>query len=57
VLREGYHAWRIRRAQHLVQHFAKTLGVGTPECLKPILYIEAFLHLFNPWIILVAIGS
>jgi len=56
VPRGGYHMWRVRRAQHLIQHFAKTLreGVGTPERFKPILYMEAFLHLANPWILVVA---
>jgi len=53
---KGYHMWRVRRAQHLIQHFAKTLreGVGTPERFKPILYTEAFLHLVNPWILVAA---
>jgi len=52
----GYHTWRIRRAQHLIQHFAKILreGAGTPERFKPILYTEVFLHLVNPWILLAA---
>jgi len=50
----GYHTWRIRRAQHLVQHFAKTLkeAAKAPSRFKPILYAEAFLHLANPWILL-----
>ena len=55
VPRNGYHAWRIRRAQHLIQHFIKTLTIKpkTPRPFKPILYVEAFLHLVNPWILLV----
>jgi len=50
----GYHTWRIRRAQHLVQHFAKTLreGFKAPNRFRPILYAEIFLHLANPWILL-----
>jgi len=57
VPRKGYHLWRIRRAQHLIQHFTKTLREkhGAPRQFKPILYTEAFLHLVNPWILLVAI--
>jgi len=53
----GYHPWRIRRAQHLVQHFAKTLreGAKAPDRFKPILYAEIFLHLANPWILLAAV--
>jgi len=56
VPRVGYHSWRIRRAQHLVQHFAKTLreGAKTPNRFKPVLYAEIFLHLANPWILLAA---
>jgi len=56
VPRKGYHLWKIRRAQHLIQHFTKTLGEkhGIPRQFKPILYTEAFLHLVNPWILLVA---
>jgi len=57
VPEEGYHAWRVRRAQHLVQHFLKTLRhVGrAPNRFKPILLAEAYLHLVNPWLLLVAI--
>jgi len=53
VPRVGYHAWRIRRAQHLIQHFTKTLreGAKAPPRFRPILYTEAFLHLANPWIL------
>jgi len=57
VPRKGYHLWRIRRAQHLIQHFTKTLREkhGVPGQFKPILYTEAFLHLVNPWMLLAAI--
>jgi biofilm PGA synthesis N-glycosyltransferase PgaC len=53
VPEEGYHAWRVRRAQHLVQHFLKTLRHmgGAPSRLKPILLVEAYLHLVNPWLL------
>ena len=48
--------WRIRRAQHLIQHFAKALGLlsKAPREFKPILLAEVWLHLFNPWLLLVA---
>ena len=54
VPRKGYHAWRVRRAQHLVQHFAKTLRLlrGAPRGLKPITLVETWLHLANPWLLL-----
>ena len=53
---KGYHSWRVRRAQHLVQHFAKTLKLlkRAPRDLKPVLLVEAWLHLFNPWLLLVS---
>jgi cellulose synthase/poly-beta-1,6-N-acetylglucosamine synthase-like glycosyltransferase len=52
----GYHVWRIRRAQHLVQHFTKTLKLlpKAPREFKPILVAEAWLHLLNPWLLLAA---
>ena len=52
VPRRGYHAWRIRRAQHLVQHFWKVLTKPkAPRRFKAILYAEAYLHLVNPWLL------
>jgi cellulose synthase/poly-beta-1,6-N-acetylglucosamine synthase-like glycosyltransferase len=56
VPRKGYHMWRIRRAQHLIQHFAKALGLlsKAPGEFKPILLAEAWLHLFNSWLLLAA---
>ena len=56
VPRKGYHMWRIRRAQHLIQHFAKALGLLSKASreFKPILLAEAWLHLFNPWLLLAA---
>jgi len=49
-----YHMWRIRRAQHLIQHFTKTLRLlpKAPREFKPILLAETWLHLFNPWLLL-----
>jgi cellulose synthase/poly-beta-1,6-N-acetylglucosamine synthase-like glycosyltransferase len=50
----GYHRWRIRRAQHLVQHFLKTPAAETPPPMRPILLAEKYLHLANPWLLLAA---
>jgi cellulose synthase/poly-beta-1,6-N-acetylglucosamine synthase-like glycosyltransferase len=56
VPEEGYHSWRVRRAQHLVQHFLKTLRhVGrAPNRFKHVLLAEAYLHLVNPWLLPIA---
>jgi len=56
VPKKGYHMWRIRRAQHLIQHFIKALGLlsKAPREFKPVLMIETWLHLFNPWLLLAA---
>lgn len=56
VPRKNYHAWRIRRTQHLIQHFQKILALEqkTPKQFKPVLYTETYLHLVNPWILLTA---
>ena len=56
VPRKGYHAWRVRRAQHLVQHFAKSIVIlpRAPRGFRLVLAAEAFLHLANPLILLAA---
>ncbi len=56
VPREGYTIWRVRRAQHLIQHFTRLMKVdlGTNREFKRIVWVEAFLHLINPWILLLA---
>jgi len=53
VPREDYHMWRIRRAQHLIQHFLETLKLAgrARRIFKAILYIEAYLHLANPMLL------
>jgi cellulose synthase/poly-beta-1,6-N-acetylglucosamine synthase-like glycosyltransferase len=53
---KGYHMWRVRRAQHLLQHFAKTLKLlpKAPREFKPVLLAETWLHIFNPWLLLAA---
>ena len=55
--KKGYNLWRIRRAQHLIQHFSRILmsRPKVPKNFKTILYIETFLHLINPWIFLMAV--
>jgi cellulose synthase/poly-beta-1,6-N-acetylglucosamine synthase-like glycosyltransferase len=56
VPEKGYHMWRVRRAQHLIQHFIKTLKLlpKAPKQFKSILLVEAWLHIFNPWLLLIA---
>jgi cellulose synthase/poly-beta-1,6-N-acetylglucosamine synthase-like glycosyltransferase len=53
---KDYHMWRIRRAQHLIQHFTKTLKLlpKAPREFKPILLAETWLHIANPWLLLLA---
>lgn len=50
---KGYWQWRVRRAQHLVDHFWRTLRrIGeAPPPFRPVLAAEAWLHLFNPWLL------
>jgi len=57
IPRRNYHAWRIRRAQHLIQHFTKTLRMlrQASKNFRQILVIESFLHLVNPYILLATI--
>jgi len=56
VPNKGYSRWRIRRAQHLIQHFAKCLRElrQAPKGFRKILAIETFLHLANPYLLLVS---
>jgi cellulose synthase/poly-beta-1,6-N-acetylglucosamine synthase-like glycosyltransferase len=46
-----YHKWRIRRAQHLLQHLLKTSTGRAPPPMRPILLAEKYLHLANPWLL------
>jgi len=56
VPEEKYFLWRIRRAQHLIQHFMKVLRAGkVNEKFKLILLAESYLHLVNPWILAAAV--
>jgi len=53
---KGYFRWKTRRAQHLIQHFARTLRkIGqAPKKFRKILAIETFLHLANPFLLLIS---
>jgi cellulose synthase/poly-beta-1,6-N-acetylglucosamine synthase-like glycosyltransferase len=55
----GYAAWRGRRAKHLVQHFSRSSKklFGAPKGFRSVLAVESFLHLVNPWLLLVAFTS
>jgi len=47
-----------RRAQHLIQHFLKTVKYQktvVPKSFDRILTLEAFLHLANPWILITGV--
>ncbi|AAL62778.1 glycosyl transferase, putative [Pyrobaculum aerophilum str. IM2] len=59
VPEEGYHAWRIRRAQHLIQHFAKAVPLlrKAPRPFRAVLAAEAYLHLVNPWMFAGAVAA
>ncbi|MCC6055766.1 MAG: glycosyltransferase [Desulfurococcaceae archaeon] len=52
---------KIRRAQHLILHFlytkryAKKLGIYRKTLFDKIWHIESYLHLVNPWILLVTV--
>ncbi|MEM3974828.1 MAG: glycosyltransferase family 2 protein [Ignisphaera sp.] len=58
VPKEKYFSWRTRRAQHLVQHFAKTLRnmKQAPGEFKWILLAEFFLHVVNPFLLLASVA-
>lgn len=52
VPNERYFSWRVRRAQHLIQHFIRTLRTWkVHRRLKWILLAEGYLHIVNPWIL------
>jgi len=57
VPNKGYFWWRVRRAQHLIQHFARILRKirHAPKEFRRILTIESFLHLVNPFLLLLSI--
>lgn len=61
VPRRGYWSWRLRRAQHLIQHFTGIIGLiirGTrvPRDYLPIILTEAYLHVVNPWLLLLGLA-
>ncbi|MGQ9469966.1 MAG: glycosyltransferase [Nitrososphaerales archaeon] len=53
----SYIPWRVRRGKHLIQHFSKSLRKisKAPKGFRMVLATESFLHLFNPWLLLIAI--
>ncbi|RLI82342.1 glycosyltransferase family 2 protein, partial [Archaeoglobales archaeon] len=58
IPKNGYIRWRIRRAQHLIQHFMKTLRLlefTSSGIYGRILAVETFLHVLNPWLLLMVI--
>ncbi len=60
LLEKGQVMRKIRRAQHLILHFlhtkryAKKLGIYKRTSFDKIWNIEAYLHLINPWLLLLA---
>jgi len=60
-IRRGQVMRKIRRAQHLILHFmytkryAKKLDLYRKTAFDKIWRIEAYLHLINPWLLLVAV--
>ncbi|MEM1831837.1 MAG: glycosyltransferase family 2 protein [Desulfurococcaceae archaeon] len=58
VPKEKYFSWRVRRAQHLIQHFASALKntLRASEEFKRILLVESFLHILNPLLLLASVA-
>ncbi len=57
IPRRSYHSWRIRRAQHLIQHFIKLIS-RKDKFLKSFKYIvlfESFMHITNPLLLTISI--
>jgi len=56
VPKSGYIHWRIRRAQHLILHFVKSLKYfrSYNSCFKKIVLAEVYMHLINPWLLVTA---
>lgn len=58
---KGYWMWRVRRAQHLIQHFLRFLrymlieGKDPPRDYRQIMLYESYLHLINPWLLMVGL--
>lgn len=52
----GYFWWRVRRAQHLIQHFVKCLRElkCAPGEFRKVLVAEAYLHVINPYLLLLS---
>ncbi|GAB6948044.1 glycosyltransferase [Vulcanisaeta sp. JCM 16161] len=58
----GYWMWRVRRAQHLIQHFSRFLKYmlidnrNSPREYRQIMLYEAYLHLINPWLFIIGLA-
>ena len=47
--------WKTRRAQHLIQHFYKVRRMEKDSRgLESVINLEEYLHIFNPWFLLIA---
>lgn len=55
----GYFRWKLRRAQHLVEHMARASRdlPRAPKGYRAVLAWESFLHLVNPWLALASLAS
>lgn len=52
IPKQSYHSWRIRRSQHLIQHFINLRFTDNIINInfKKLLKVETFLHVINPWL-------
>ncbi|KUO91799.1 MAG: glycosyl transferase [Thermocladium sp. ECH_B] len=56
VPNEDFINWKIRRAQHLIQHFIAAIRLRYPREFLPILSAEFYLHVINPWMLALGIA-
>jgi len=52
----GFISWKIRRAQHLIQHFIAAIRLRYPREFRPILFTEFYLHVVNPWVLALGVA-
>lgn len=55
----GYFRWKLRRAQHLVEHMARASRDlrRAPGGYRAVLAWESFLHLVNPWLAIASLAA
>jgi len=53
--KSDYFSWRVRRAQHLILHFLESSRAKPKGNFAWIIAVETFLHLINPWILLMSV--